>query len=133
MAVDNVHPTISDKIPEAIRQIDDPFSKELIELWDIRHMKGKIFYVEDKGYILLQDCRKHWTIRGFFVQSEFRGKGLGSVLLANVCDFMEQQKQDCFVNITKGAESIYIKYRFELLGPRLDFLDQIRAIRRYIP
>lgn len=133
MAVVNVHPTISDKIPETIRQIDDPFSKELIELWDIRYMKGKIFYVEDRGYILLQDCEKHWTIRGFFVQSEFRGKGLGSVLLANTCDFMDRQRQDCFVNITKGAENIYEKYRFELIGPRPDFPDQVRAIRRYLP
>lgn len=133
MAVVNVHPTISDKIPEAIRQIDDPFSRELIELWDMRYMKGKVFCVEDKGYILLQDCRKHWTIRGFFVQPEFRGKGLGSVLLANVCDFMEQQKQDCFVNITKGAESIYQRFNFEIIGPRPDFPDQVRAIRRYMP
>lgn len=133
MAVINNHPIISGRIPEAIRQIDDPFSRELIELWDIRHMKGKTFYVGDRGYILLQDCRKHWTIRGFFVQPEDRGKGLGSVLLANVCDFVDGQRQDCFVNITKGAESIYVRHGFEIIGPRLDFPDQLRAIRRHKP
>lgn len=118
-------------IPESLRQINDPFSQELIELWDERHMKGRTFYVENKGYILLQDCKKHWTIRGFFVQAEDRGRGLGSNILANVCKFVDSQKQDCFVNITIGAENIYIKYGFEILGPRPDFPDQLRAIRRY--
>ena len=133
MAVINIHPSVLDKIPESIRQINVPFSRELIELWDIRYMKGKIFFVENKGYILLQDCKKHWTIRGFFVQLEERGKGLGSVLLANVCDFVDSQRQDCFVNITKGAENIYVRYGFEIIGPRPDFPDQVRAIKRYKP
>ena len=124
---------VSKEVPAGVRNIDDPFSRELIELWDMRYMKGKTFFVADRGYILLEDCKKHWTIRGFFVRPEERGKGLGSDLLANVCDFVDNQEQDCFVNITRGAESIYIRHGFEILGPRPDFPDQLRAIRRYKP
>lgn len=129
---DTIYGAVSETIPDSIRQIDDPFSKELIELWDMRYMKGKVFWLEE-GYILLQDCKKHWTIRGFFIRPEARNRRLGSMLLTEVCKFVGRKKQDCWVNITKGAESIYVRHGFEIIGPRPDFPDQIRAIRRYKP
>lgn len=123
-----------DRIPESVRDFKDPFSKELIELWDRRYMQGSIFLAsmdgEYRGYVLLEKGTK-WTIRGFYVQPEYRNRGIGNSLLKLVCQFVDGKKQDCLVNITKGAEKIYIHNGFEILGPRLDFPDQVKAIRRY--
>lgn len=125
---------IWDTIPDPVRNFEDPFSRELIDLWDRRYMKGKVFLVSEDGkycgYILLEEGRK-WTIRGFFVQPGCRNRGIGSRLLSLVCQFVDGKKQDCLVNITKGIEKIYIDHGFEILGPRLDFPDQVKAIRRY--
>ena len=97
-------------------------------------MKGKVFIISKDGkycgYVLLEEG-KRWTIRGFFVVPEYRNQGIGSRLLSLVCQFVDGKKQDCLVNITKGAEKIYINYGFEILGPRTDFPDQVKAIRHY--
>ena len=125
---------IWDIIPDPVRNLEDPFSKNLIDLWDKRYMKGKVFLVSEDGkycgYVLLEEGRK-WTIRGFFVQPGYRNRGSGNRLLSLVCQFVDGKKQDCLVNITKGKEKIYIDHGFEILGPRSDFPGQVKAIRRY--
>lgn len=126
-------------IPETARAIQDPFSQDLIYLWDARYMKGKVFTVETYeepveclGYLLLQESKKDWTIRGFFVQDQYRGHGIGDGLLTCVDDFIsESKKKVCYVNITRGAEGSYLRHGFEILGPRVDFPDQVKAKKVY--
>lgn len=125
---------IRDRIPEAIRDLENPFSKELIGLWDRRYIQGLIFILRDQGqyqgYILLEQGKKY-TIRGVFIWDNVRYEEFEQKLLEEVCRFLDIKKQNCLANITKGAEKIYLDHGFEILGPRTGFLDQVKAIRRY--
>lgn len=120
-----------------IRSIKDSFSEELINLWDFRKLSGTVFYAFDEslkdclGYILVEEQKDHVTIRGFYVKEECRGNGHGTTLLKAVDDHYCFLGKDIYVNITKGAENLYVKEGHELLGPREDFPDQIKAIRKH--
>lgn len=122
------------RIPKAIRDIEDPFSKELIDLWDSRKLKGLVFSEYDEegivSYILLEDRGEVATIRGFFTVPRSRGKGYGTQLLQTVCDLCDSfGKKTIVVNITKGAQNPYIRTGFVPLGKRKDFPNQVLAYR----
>jgi GNAT superfamily N-acetyltransferase len=126
---------MSEQIIKELRDISDPFSQELIKLWDDRKLTGKVFYMLDGltciGYILLDTSnRSRWTIRGFFVQGQYRGRGFGQKLLQSATYYCTNLHKDVYVNITKGAENIYRNEGYELLGPREDFPDQIKAVKK---
>lgn len=130
---------VYNSIPEHTRMTADPFSEDLVYLWDVRRMKGKIIVDEleipgkvCRGYILLQESKKDWTIRGFFVDQQCRNQGIGSALLDKVDEIVSKSKNKiCYVNITEGAESIYIRHGFQILGPRSDFPTQVKAKKVY--
>lgn len=115
-------------IPMCIRRISDPFSRELIELWEERKLKGKIFYISEKSYILVEESERHpyVTIRGFYTIPELRGEGLGSKLLEEVIDYYNGP---IVVNVSSGAEKVYENHQFKLLGKRRDFPGQVLAYR----
>ena len=74
------------------------------------------------GFILLQDNSERLrTIRGTWIDENFRGRGLGEKLLKEILDEYEHQLVDIVVNITKGAEGFYEKYGFKIVGHRDDF------------
>ena len=130
--------TLSEQILPGVRAIQDPFSQELIKLWDDRKLEGKIFYAlnerwEPIGYLLLDTVvRDRWTIRGFFVREDYRGQGYGKKLLQVATYFCKSFDKDTFVNITEGAEKIYLDEGYEILGRREDFPDQFRAVKKAI-
>lgn len=134
--LDNRIVCISEKILNSIRAFEDTFSQELINLWDSRKLQGKIFYIlnskrEPVGYILLEEQLKYDVIRGFYVKSDYRNLGYGTHLLEVVDDYVKSLPKNVLVNITKGAEGVYVREGYKLLGPREDFPDQIRAIREH--
>lgn len=122
-------------VPEILRTIQDPFSQELIELWDNRELEGKIYTLWDNGdlvgYILVELTGKKCTIRGFYIISDFRGKGYGTGFLNSVCRILEtnENRGPIIVNITSGAEKVYELTNFNILGTRKDFPDQKLAFR----
>ena len=130
---------VLEKIPDSVRSICDPFSRDLVYLWDARYMKGLVILDEIeipgkvcRGYILLQESKKDWTIRGFFVDQQCRNRGIGSKLLEKVDEIVSASKKKiCYVNITEGAEDIYLKHGFTILGRRSDFPTQFRAKKTY--
>lgn len=107
----------------------ESFSQELLQIWQDNNWNGYVYiaYLENRpiGYILYQDTD---TIRGFFVTSSERRKGIGEYLLDYVC--RDNEDKECIkVNITVGSESLYKKHNFVLLGPRKDFSSLIVAYR----
>ena len=128
----NIRSSVS--ILPLIRSIEDPFSKEIIHLWDDRKMQGKLYWFQKGklplGYILMQEEGEINTIRGLYVVPEARGKGIATKLLRKVCDIEDAREvRVIVVNITEGAENVYIRNKFKLLGKRKDFPDQIIAYR----
>lgn len=122
------------KIPETVKNIEDSFSKELIELWEDRKMSGKVFFYEEKkrplSYILVQENGYTNTIRGLYVIPEKRGKGLGTEMVDLVYSYYESLgATTMFVNITEGAEKLYSNLGFTILGRRRDFTDQFVAFK----
>lgn len=102
----------------------DEFAKELADLWFGRKMKGVIYtawlYSMPVGFIFLEHSHPYaCTIRGTWVDPNFRGKGVGEFLLKKV--LADTPKQDIIVNVTKGAEGFYEKYGFLKMGHRDDF------------
>lgn len=102
----------------------DEFAKELLELWRNREMKGIVYtaylYTEPAGFILLQENDLYkCTIRGTWIHSALRGKGVGAFLMREVlrCN----SDVDIIVNVTKGAEGFYEKFGFSKIGHRDDF------------
>lgn len=61
------------------------------------------------------------TIRGFWVDEHFRGRGIGTFLLNYVLREFEHEPVDIKVNITPGAEKIYTDRGFKIIGHRDDF------------
>lgn len=114
-------------ICQEIRDIPDPFSKELVRLWDERNLKGQIFSEweekEVSGYILVENTltKDHVTIRGLFVCEQCRGKGVAKQLLHCVKSFYSRP---IVVNITEGVERLYESVGFVIVGTRKDFPDQ---------
>lgn len=92
-------------------------------------MKGTIYtawlYTIPVGFILLEDSVKTGpnlkTIRGTWVDPDYRGMGVGEKLLKKILNEYEHRPVDILVNITKGAEGFYEKYGFKIVGHRDDF------------
>ena len=87
-------------------------------------MRGVVWvaclYTMPVGFILVQENSLYLcTIRGTWVHSDFRGKGIGEVLLKSVLE--NNSDVDIIVNVTKGAEGFYEKYGFVKVGHRDDF------------
>lgn len=122
------------EIPAELWEIEDPFSKELLLLWKERGMSGKILRIYNKeilvGYALIQESLMTGiTIRGFYILKEFRGQGFGKDLLVRICKLYGtlSNRPPILVNITRGAEPLYEKCGFTLLGERKDFPGQTIA------
>lgn len=116
-------------IPKLVEEIEDDFSKELIKLWKDRKMQGFVWVAwkvcVPVGYILLEGQGADCTIRGFFVDSRYRGEGIGTQLLHRVMeDIKAEDRVSVIVNITEGAEKFYEREGFTVLGRRKDFPDQ---------
>lgn len=95
-------------------------------MWDSRGMEGEIYeailYNLPVGFILLENNSQELkTIRGTWVNSDLRGKGVGQFLMKAVCSDYEHRPVDIKVNITKGAEGFYEKFGFKIVGHRDDF------------
>lgn len=89
-------------------------------------MEGFVYvaylYTIPVGFILLQNnSEKLKTIRGTWIDAQFRGRGLGEALMKLVQNEYEHEPVDILVNITKGAEGFYEKYGFKIVGYREDF------------
>jgi len=122
-------------VPGYLRTIQDPFSQELIGLWDSRKLEGKIYTLRDEeklvGYILVEELGPECTIRGFYILPEFRGQGYGTGFLISVCKILEKRegRGPIYVNITDGAQKVYTECGFIILGRRKDFTDQWIAFK----
>lgn len=122
------------RVPTNILSIEDSFSQELVKLWKERGMSGKIFWYDDQetvvSYVMVEEGGEINTIRGFYTTPLFRGKGLGSELLETVYSYYEALgARGMVVNITEGAEKVYEKQGYTILGTRKDFPDQKIAIK----
>lgn len=134
---------------QILTDIKDPFAKDLIDLWNKRGLKGYSVLYRDAiarnnkglvsytlsrvlGFILVE--RKGSgpvTIRGLYVSPEARGRCIGSRLIQYVQKISKQDQEGhvygekaIWVNITSGAENIYTRLGFKILGTRKDFPDQ---------
>lgn len=82
------------------------------------------------GYLLLETAGSECTIRGFFVDERYRGRGIGARLLERCLEFTEiTERYNVYVNISEGAEKAYERCGFQILGTRKDFPDQKLAYR----
>lgn len=107
----------------------EEFSQELQQIWQQNDWKGYAYVAyssnqEPVGYILYQNTN---TIRGFFIATSERGKGIGTELLQHVCN--DNADSLIKVNITVGSEKVYQNLNFILLGPRKDFPGLIVAYK----
>lgn len=133
-----MHIVVLTQFPNKLEEISDSFSRELITLWKSRNLSGKIFLLVKNtdqsimGYILLEEAEVT-TIRGFWVDKGCRGTGKGTALLRAVCKYCDESKKitKLYVNITDSDmnKHIYQKEGFLLKERRLDFPDQIKAVR----
>lgn len=129
-----------------LRDIKDPFARELLDLWNDRHLKGYAILYQDyiskgplqgykpspvQGFILVEKKNNEAIIRGLFVDPKARRRQVGSRLIQYVQKIANQSREGkvygektVWVNITSGAESIYTKMGFNIVGTRKDFPDQ---------
>ena len=141
---------------QILNDIKDPFAKELINLWRERDLKGYAILYRDaiakqekglvsydlspvRGFILVEKSpgSEVATIRGLFVEPEARNRSIGSRLIRYVQQVVKQKasygEKAIWVNITLGAENIYTRLGFKILGTRKDFPDQKIAYWGDIP
>lgn len=116
--------------PEGLWNFDDAFSRELLQVWKDKAWKGEIIVDWDAnhtyGYLLLQKADVDIpTIRGFFVDKQYRGEGHGK----NLLEYCINCHPEMLVNITHGSEKIYLAHNFSILGERCDFDNHSLAYR----
>lgn len=105
-----------------------PFSLELMNLWNDRKLRGVIYLLKDKtgafAILFLEKKDMHAsTIRGLFVQEDHRRQGYGEYLIRLATH--EHGDRGVIVNITQGAEKVYQKQGFEILGLRPELLQSL--------
>lgn len=112
-------------VPDRVQNaFEDEFAQELIELWKEKKRKGQAYvaylYSIPVGFCLVEQegVGKSPTIRGMYVQENFRGKEIGSLLLKSV--ILDYGKRGIWVNITDGAQKFYFKFGFEIILERKD-------------
>lgn len=117
--------------PRMIREIIDPFSLDLIQLWKDRNLQGKIYTLVDipsykvMSYIMVEENGSTCTIRGLYTVPEFRRQGHAEHLLEYICNVYDGEGRSAIVvNVTDGAEHLYEKFDFMSIGRRKDFPDQ---------
>lgn len=121
----------------------------MVDLWTERNLEGYAILYRDaiasrrkglvsynlspvQGFILVEvsPVREAVTIRGLFVSPEARGRKIASRLVQYVQRVVKDQSKVLYgekaiwVNITSGAENIYTRLGFKVLGTRKDFPDQ---------
>lgn len=134
---------------QILKDIKDPFAKELLDLWNKRNLKGYAVLYRDAlakqnkglisydlspalGFVLVEKKEGIATIRGLYVSPEARKRSIGSRLIQYVQRTAKQDhleghvygEKAIWVNITSGAENIYTRLGFKILGTRKDFPDQ---------
>lgn len=118
---------LTDSFPDEVA-FQDSFSKELQELWLDNSRKGFIYIIYNNniaiGYLMYDD---HSWIRGFYIASNYRGHGYGTLLLKHCCEDIADKVIK--VNITRGAEKLYINEGFTIMGPRKDFDNLLIAFK----
>lgn len=104
-------------------------AKGLLDLWESRKKTGVFFtYEKDNipvGFLILEIGKKCNTIRGLYVKEAHRKQGIGEMLIRAAIGLSGETF--LWVNITKGAEKLYTKLNFTVLGERRDFPDQVVA------
>lgn len=129
----NMFFTWGEGIPQEVRENVDSFSKELFDLWDKRELAGKTFYVEEDrrviSYVMVEETHipDMVIIRGFYTVPDKRNLGIGADLLDYIAT--RYQQIPAIVNITEGAEGLYLRKGFQLAGRRSDFPGEIVAYR----
>lgn len=103
--------------------IQDPFVKELEDLWNSRDLSGvllKIYQgVNLVGVLLVETNVREAINRGLYVVPEYRGKRIAK----NLLDYLHKIFYNRFIwtNITKGSEEIYERYGYKTVGFRSRF------------
>lgn len=70
------------------------------------------FALEIKNKYANPDC---WYLYVFATMPEFRGKGIGSKIIKPMLNYLDENKQDCYLETVSFANvEIYKKYGFEL-------------------
>ena len=116
--------------------VQDEFARELLDLWQTRHLNGTIYtyslYTMIVGFLLVEKKSDEWIIRGTWVAEWCRGKGVGARMMQDLLsDFSGCSKiHYIFVNITPGAEGFYTKFGFNIWGWRTD-LEEEMAVGTY--
>lgn len=112
-------------VPDRVQNaFEDKFAQELIELWKEKKRRGQAYvaylYSIPVGFCLVEQegIGKSPTIRGMYVQENFRGKEIGSLLLKSV--ILDYGKRGIWVNITDGAQKFYFRFGFEIILERKD-------------
>ena len=133
---------------QILNDVKEPFAKELLDLWNRRGLRGYAVLYRDAiaknhkglisytsspvlGFVLVEKKEGTTTIRGLYVSPEARKRSIGSRLIQYVQKISKQDKEGyvygekaIWVNITSGAENIYTRLGFKILGTRKDFPDQ---------
>lgn len=112
---------------------ENPFVQEIVELWRDRGLKGTVYVLKETrqdrvaAFLLLeQRPGKASIIRGLYTYEDFRRQGCGSYLIRLAV--RENGQNGVIVNITAGAEKVYQKLGFKVLGRREDFKTQSVAV-----
>lgn len=107
-----------------VKAFEDEFAQDLIKLWVEKKRKGYLYvaylYSIPVGFCLVEQegIGKSPTIRGMYVQENFRGREIGSLLLKSV--ILDYGKRGIWVNITDGAQKFYFRFGFEIILERKD-------------
>lgn len=58
--------------------------------------------------------KPHYLVEMFCADHDYKGKGVGSALLAKACEIADAGSYDVFVQANAGAKSFYEKFGFRV-------------------
>jgi GNAT superfamily N-acetyltransferase len=90
-----------------------PHLKLLIHLI---HPKKQVLFVEVDSAIAGVSVTNNNLIEGFFINKEFRGKGLGTRLLQFTADFLIKEKKFSSVKVGVQSSNVFAKKFYEKMG-----------------